>query len=356
VGAKRLKRIIARSSFSALVAAAACPAWAQATQDEVIPPESPAAPQAVAEAEEGDEFIVVTGTRLQSGLTTPTPVTISTAEQLAASSPSILSEALNQLPVFRGSSRPTNSTQSSGRENGASFLSLRGLGKERTLVLLDGRRSVPSSAAGVPDVSLFPQDLVERVEIVTGGASAAYGSDAVAGVVNYILDRDFTGLRLSARAGISEYGDGGTRQVSLSAGTRVGRGRIIASVEYFVQDEIEGMNGRDWHDRGWGLAPSGQTNPTRLIAAPVNFSMSYGGLISSGPLAGQQFLPGGGLAPFNFGTNRSGSTLQVGGDGVLMPFNLTAGLERVVGFVRGEHPIGDVTVYAEGMYADVTAD
>src|SRR5690606_26705558 len=89
----------------------------------------------------------------------------------------------------------------------ASYLNLRGIGTIRTLMLLDGRRVAPSTRFGTVDIALFPRNLIQRVEVVTGGASASYGSDAVSGVVNVILDDQFTGLRTHAQAGIAEPGD-----------------------------------------------------------------------------------------------------------------------------------------------------
>ncbi len=270
-------------------------------------PDQPAAPAVPPEKTSGNPDIVVTGTRLRSGLTTPTPVTVSSAEQLRASNPGLLGAALAQLPEFRGSSTASSSTQSPQRDNGANFLNLRGLGASRTLVLLDGRRFVSSSSSGIPDVNLFPQDLVQRVDIVTGGASAAYGSDAVAGVVNFVLDKTFTGIRLTSQAGISQYHDDGLRSGTLTAGTPFaeGKGHIIVSAEYFKQDGIQANSGRQVLDTRYGLASSGVASPSLIIAAPLNFQISYGGLITSGPLANMRFLPGGALTPFDFGTNRS---------------------------------------------------
>lgn len=203
-----------------------------------------------ATAATGSDDIIVTGSRLKSGFASPTPVTVTTTSDLRAAAPASLTDAITQLPQFRNSSRASTAGPSGVRGNGASFLSLRGLEPQRTLTLLDGRRVVASSAAGSPDINLFPQDLISRVEVVTGGASAAYGSDAVAGVVNFILDKNFTGVRARVQAGISDEGDGGSRQAALSYGASLLGDRIhlIASAEYRATDEIPGAHSRPWAD------------------------------------------------------------------------------------------------------------
>src|SRR3546814_464082 len=143
----------------------------------------------------GADAIVVTGTRITSGSTAPTPVTVQTADELLTSAPGTLADGLNQLPQFRGSDVPQAGGVSANGAAGANLLNLRNLGAERNLVLLNGRRVVAGTDQGATDINTLPQSLVSRVEVVTGGASAAYGSDAVAGVVNFILDTEFEGLK-----------------------------------------------------------------------------------------------------------------------------------------------------------------
>jgi outer membrane receptor for ferrienterochelin and colicin len=115
-----------------------------------------------------------------------------------------------QLPSLQGSTGATVGTNStSSGTQGLSSFSLRGLGTIRTLTLIDGQRVVGANVTGVPDVSLFPQLLIERVDVVTGGASASYGSDAVGGVVNFITKTHFEGFKANVQGGISTYGDDG---------------------------------------------------------------------------------------------------------------------------------------------------
>ena len=150
-----------------------------------------AATTTTAAATNTDEQIVVTGSRVvRDGFKSPTPLNVISQQEILSQSPTNnIADFINQQPALAGSTRPANSRLaiSSGLA-GVNTLNLRNLGEVRTLVLLDGRRSVGSTITGLVDINTFPQALVKSVEIVTGGASAAYGSDAVAGVANFILD------------------------------------------------------------------------------------------------------------------------------------------------------------------------
>jgi outer membrane receptor for ferrienterochelin and colicin len=189
------------------VALLAGPVWAQS----VPATETPAAdaPETAAPAPTpagGD--IVVTGTRIRSGFSAPTPVSTASAEQLRTAAPTNVADALNQLPVFNGSTKTSQGTNTNnGGTTGQNLLNLRGLGANRTLVLFNGRRMPTTNASGSVDVNILPQELVQRVDVVTGGASAAYGSDAISGVVNFVLDTKFTGLKLEAQTGVSTHAD-----------------------------------------------------------------------------------------------------------------------------------------------------
>src|SRR5215475_2305094 len=135
------------------------------------------------------EEVTVTGTRLiASGVNTPTPVTSVSGVDLQKMAPSTLIESLSQLPVFANNLASQQAVGGSVAPGGSN-LNLRGLDAPRTLVLLDGRRLGPSNKYGTVDVSVIPETLIQNVEAVTGGASAAYGADAVAGVVNFRLNK-----------------------------------------------------------------------------------------------------------------------------------------------------------------------
>src|SRR5690606_32286820 len=193
-----------------------------------------------ASAQDGPiEEVQVTGSRIvASGMNTPTPVTTVTAEDLYNLAPRTLMDALNQLPQFLGNDTAESVPGWTGSA-GQSLLKLRGIGAVRTLVLLDGRRIVPSTRRGTIDINVLPQALVRRTEVVTGGASAAYGSDAVSGVVNFILDTEYEGVEGRVQGGVSSRGDNDNLLASIAGGTSVGRnGHIIMSAEHYRAEEV----------------------------------------------------------------------------------------------------------------------
>ena len=305
------------------------------------------------------EAVVVTGSRIKrDGYSSPTPTTVVTAEDIAATAPGTVADGLNQLPQFEGSSTPQAGGVSANGAAGSNFLSLRNLGPQRTLVLLDGRRFVASTDSGATDINTLPQNLIQRVDVVTGGASAAYGSDAVSGVVNFVLDSKFTGWKSNVQAGTSTYGDADSVKASIAHGRDFadGRGHLLFSGEYYDSDGIGPYDdNRDWNTRRAGIInnTTGVGPATLLMRDNVTVSAAtFGGLIISGPLAGTQFGPGGTPEPFNFGTYRS-STLMVGGDGIRNDRNLSAGLERYSAFARADYDLTDkVNVFIEGTYAN----
>jgi outer membrane receptor protein involved in Fe transport len=250
-----------------------------------------------AEVDQGEE-ITVTGSRIvRDGYSAPTPVSVLSAVDIETSTSANLSDFVNTMPSIAGSSTPSNSTAGlSGGTAGVNAINLRSLGRARTLVLLDGQRSVASTATGLVDINTFPQELVERVEVVTGGASAAYGSDAVGGVVNFILNKNFTGLKATADYGETTYGDGQNYKFTLTAGQSFfgDRLHVIFSGEYAKLEGIDSVN-RDWNDSGYFhivnpayTATNGQ--PERYVGAGIGPSqVSPGGLIASGPLKGTYF-------------------------------------------------------------------
>jgi iron complex outermembrane recepter protein len=205
------------------------------------------------------EQIVVTGTRIvRDGFKSPTPLTVISQQEIFSQSPTNnIADFVNQQPALAGSTRPANSRLaiSSGLA-GVNTLNLRNLGEVRTLVLLDGRRSVGSTITGLVDINTFPQSLIKSVEIVTGGASAAYGSDAVAGVANFILDKKFTGFKIDADTGITSQGDGHNYSFSGAVGLPFadGRGHVLLAGEYARRDGIFRVD-RDWNQIGYRTIP-----------------------------------------------------------------------------------------------------
>ena len=186
------------------------------------------------------ETVTVTGSRvIQDAAMSPTPLTIVTSAQLLETTPTNLMDGLNKLPVFQNSATRRNAG-SAGGNSGGSFLNLRNFGQQRTLVLLDGMRLAPSNQGGSVDISMLPQSLMSRVDVVTGGASAVYGSDAVTGVANFILDKNFNGFKYDMNAGISQYADGFQWKADVAAGTDIlgGRAHIEGSLQYSAADGV----------------------------------------------------------------------------------------------------------------------
>jgi iron complex outermembrane receptor protein len=343
-GASMLAMLVAGSAHAQDNAAQAAPAR-QAPVTIAPSPSGPAAAQAAApddatlapdKPQASGSDIIVTGSRVQAnGFQNPTPVTIISSTDLTTKSPSNIPDALNQLPQFVNSTSPT---KSESRLNVTpvigNFLNLRGLSPRRTLIMLDGIRVPPTSFDGSVDVNTLPQMLVQRVDVVTGGASAAYGSDAVVGVVNFVLDKKFTGLKAVAQSGISTYGDAASYRLGLAGGLSLldGRLHVLFSAEHY---DVKGLSngdrplgGHQYCTAGTGTAASPYTilSDCRFNTAP-NGGRTTGG----GALNNYVFLAGGVLKPFN-----AGGLGGVGGDGGLIDTNTTvaAPLQTSQGFGR----------------------
>jgi len=298
------QRALTASLYSAAIAisVAALPVHAQEQDQQASAEENSQS------ADEPENAIVVTGSRIQQpGLSAPTPVTAVSAEEMDKLAPGSVANALDTIPAFFNNSNATTDSSSNVPSGRGSNVNLRGLDPSRTLVLLNGRRLVPGSKAGTVNIDLIPQAAIERVDIVTGGASATYGTDAVAGVVNFVLDRNFTGIKGNVQAGISTYGDNENGQVELMFGTPLGdRLHLIVAGEYFHEEGIEDEADRPWLDRDWGtiVNPAFTANGTlpRRITVPnlVPIQWSCGGLIrqAGSSLNNMEFLPNGTLVPF----------------------------------------------------------
>ena len=269
------------ASFAALaLAQVATPAMAQdAETGDNLPPSTIAGDQTTDQADQAetyDQGIVVTGSRIRQtpGFDTPNPVVSVGSETLQSSGTTNLTDFLTGYPALQGSS--TSADNSGDRAGigytGLNLLNLRNLGSQRTLVLVDGRRhvsGVPGSAA--VDINTIPNDLVERIEVLTGGASAIYGADGVTGVVNFIMKHDFEGITARAQAGISEYGDAGQQMLALTVGKNFadGRGNVAFAYEYGVEDRLDSHDRRQYTGTnavGFYRNPNG-TSPTYV---PLN--------------------------------------------------------------------------------------
>jgi iron complex outermembrane recepter protein len=222
--------------------------------------------QQTAAAEAEAEELVVTGSRLKANPneTAPLPITTVDAAQLRALGNSDPTATLRQIPALLASGTVADSIERGAGGIGQATLNLRQLGANRTLVLVDGFRHV-SGVAGqqAVDVATIPNALIERVDVLTGGASAVYGADAVTGVVNYVLKKDFTGVALDGQFGISDYGDGQTYRIEGTIGTNFGggRGNVTLSAGYTKDSEVLFADRPFTADNGRGNNSTTYANP-----------------------------------------------------------------------------------------------
>jgi iron complex outermembrane recepter protein len=324
---------------------------------------------AVAQEQESDggteqlTEIAVTGTRI-SGFNAPTPVTMMSTQDLQLKAVRSVADLMQDIPALRVN---FNTGQVSA-PLGSSNLDLRGLGGNRTLLLLDGRRFGATDSTGGVDVNVIPTALIKRIEIVTGGASAAYGSDAVSGVVNMFLDNEFEGFKADAQYGISGYDDIRQPGASIGLGKSFmdGRLHVVAAGDYTRNSGQASQASRPWGRNNVAVlnnpafAP-GNGQPQRLILPNSLLSqMTYGGVtaVNSNPaLRGFQFLPGGVVAPFLYGTN-VGSTFMTGGGGisVMGDANILPELERGSGYGHANFDLTDsASVYFDALFSRATA-
>jgi iron complex outermembrane receptor protein len=304
------------------------------------------------------EEVVVTGSRvIQNGNNSPTPLTVVTADQLAQTNPSTVIDGLISLPVFAGGRTPTTQPGNSSQNNASRTLNLRNVGATRTLVLFDGRRVAPTSPLGEVNADFVPSMLLQRVDVVTGGASAVYGSDAVAGVVNFITDRNFNGYKIDAHYGRSERGDGDEYKLGIAGGMPLfgGRGHIEGSYEYFNSPGIFSKLGRKWGQAVYSVQGAGTTaNPYHLIRDTRISSTSFGGFITAAnpatnPLRDMTFRQNGILDKFQHGTPSGNTGIESGGDG---GYYSTASLQSLyqsdLAFARFDYDVTDsVHFYSE---------
>jgi outer membrane receptor protein involved in Fe transport len=242
--------------------------------------------------------VIVTGSHIaRTDYDSPQPVTSIGAASLEAAAPSNLVDFAVTLPALAGSTTPNNSSGAlSNGEAGVAALNLRYLGTSRTLVLVDGQRWVPSTIEGYVDINTIPQSLVSNIDVTTGGASAAYGSGAVGGVVNFILNKKFTGLKADYQYSEYQLYQDPKNKFTLTAGTGFAddRGHVLFSGE--VLGEPGNLNSVPVFDKnGYFAMPNTTANVAaggpQVLVGPNTGISTYtpGGLITSGPLKGTYF-------------------------------------------------------------------
>lgn len=330
-----------------------------------------------------EEEIIVTGSRIaRPDYSSTSPIVSVKGDALTRTGGSTLDAVLRQLPQFTPSRGETSggATQG-GAGQGQVTANIRGLGVQRTLVLLDGRRLSPSNPDGTIDLNMIPDAVVGSIEVITGGASATYGSDAVSGVVNFRLRKDMQGFQLDAKAGITELGDGGSQDVSLSYGNRFldDRLSVLASAGYHRREAIQNIS-RDFYRQiqgniipptAWYGNDAGNSFNFNTLAAqfagygtPLTSATQVGvvsqlvGVNENGTLFSLFDLSAFG-SPYGFANYRG----VIGPDTAFSRNSqlntnysasrtLVSRLERYNGFGRLEYKLSEgVTAYAQALYA-----
>lgn len=348
-----------------------------------------------AEAEEEDR-IVVTGSRITApgNFESTSPMVTIGESLLEQSSTAAIETQLNRLPQFVPAQTPFaggDIQPTATNTPGAATISLRGIGANRNLVLIDGRRGTPGNATGVVDISTIPSAAIERIEVISGGASATYGADAVAGVTNFILKKNFEGLELDAQLGMTQEGDGFEYQLSGIMGADFADGRGNVSIAMSINTrEASYQRDRSWYQDLW-TDPNIAGTQFFIDRPGINFGFGnlpnfetvFGAAAPSGIFDPE--LPGGGP---EFGgafgqtiyTTESGNGFTTGfgspwglsgwdGDTAGLPHKRTANgalsqnntnvylilpLTRYNGFARGNYEINDwVGVFGQMLFSHV---
>ena len=352
---------------------------------------TPAMAQTVADQSDGDilaepeptDRIVVTGSRIATrDYQSNSPIVTVDSDLLEQSSTAAIEQNLNKLPQFTPAQTPTQGQDiqpTATNTPGAATLSLRGIGTNRNLVLIDGRRGTPGNASGVVDISTLPTAAIERVETISGGASATYGADAVAGVTNFILKKNFEGLELDGQVGITQEGDNFEYQLSGIMGTDFddGRGNVSLAMSMNTR-EANFQRDRSWYRDLW--ADPNIAGTQFFIPAPgVSFGFGpnqpdYSTVFANGPTFapgvnvyfnpdGTAFTIGANGTPSNFGNDQFNGSLagfpyKQSINGAIGSNNITQylilPLTRYNMFARGNYEINDwVGVFAQGLFSHV---
>jgi len=353
------------------------------TPDPTATGQSEVATTATSAQDTAEGQIVVTGTRIRRpNLDSPVPVTSVSAEELTSQGDINVGDALNDLPSIRSTYSQANSTRFIGT-TGLNLLDLRGLGVTRTLVLVNGRRHVTASPGDfLVDVNTIPTDLIDRVDVITGGSSAVYGSDAVAGVINFVLKNNFEGLSLRGQGGVSDRSDRGIYSLSLTAGKNFldDRLNIAGNLEYVHanplyfrdRDDLTGAySGRcqfNTSEPTTGEAPLGSDGipDQTFFCGVVNQAISQGGTITAAtPVAAYRDINNDGVInasdaeaipcndPRVINTSIISSTLAA--QRCLNPGSLTTGANRFInidgnGVFSEQIPLVDFRPFGSGNY------
>lgn len=328
--------------------------------------------------EKADIVVVGTGSRLtRPTLSSPVPLTSVTPGELSDGGDVSLGDALNDLPSLRSTYSQGNSTRFIGTA-GLSLLDLRGLGISRTLVLVNGKRHITASPGDyLVDINTIPVDLLDRIDIVTGGNSAIYGSDAVAGVVNFVMKRNFDGFIVRGQGGTTQRGDRGNYFVSATFGKNFadGRGNIAVSGEYARAEPLYFRDRDDLAGAYSGRCQFNAVEPTagepfgtdgifdnEFVCGVKNGSISdagtIGGLSASNYLRfndqGQLYVD---TATRNFSAGGSANLIGSNGSSLRNTGIMAAGAQRYSGNILAHYDFSDaVRFFVEGKYVRIKAN
>jgi iron complex outermembrane recepter protein len=356
---RKMGRFAVRASLAAIALSSSTYAFAQEAEDAVEEEASASA----------DKDIVVTGSLIRRANNTAVSPIVTVGETAIDESGAVnLNDALNQVPSFTTSGNAATGGQGTG---GRATINLHGLGSNRNLVLLDGKRLPVSDISGNVDVNIVPESIIGGIDVITGGASAVYGSDAISGVVNFKTLRGFEGLKADAQYNISSRGDAAKMNASLAYGAKFadGRGNLLAAISYADQDPLQGSKRKFFFDKvpsgfiGYGAFVPSATNAPTGAAVTALFN-SYGVAGTRNPLGsnlgfnndGTLFTQTGAL---NYrGPNGSDGYAVVSGN-VRQPvgqqIQMLNSLQRKSAFVKGDYEFSDaLTVYGQFLYVDLT--
>lgn len=300
----------------------AVPALAQTAPADQSPAQAADAPDGV-DAAEDEGLITITGSRIKGNFEAPTPVLAIGTELIDQRGTTNIANVLNEIPAFTGTLTPA-STNLNSRQNGVNVVDLRGLGTNRNLVLINGRRATPFDEFENVDLNVVPSLAIQRVDVVTGGASAAYGSDAVSGVINLIYDERLEGLKLNAQYGISDKGDADNLRLSAAWGGAFagGRGHFLLAADYDDNKGIPKASARKWQRRSPAIVTNAadtgpndgkpayvfRDNAVLYLGSPNGVTIGLGL-----PNDNLEFFPDGTARPRALGD--IGGSLMIGGSG-----------------------------------------
>jgi outer membrane receptor protein involved in Fe transport len=330
--------------------------------------------QQASTANPGDtlEELTVTGSRIEhSGFQAPTPVSVLDASQVEQRGATNIANVINEIPAFTGTITPA-STGLNSRQNGINAVDLRGLGTNRNLVLLNGRRGTPFDEFGNVDLNAVPSLAIGRVEVVTGGASAAWGSDAISGVVNLIYDEELEGLKFNGQYGQSEHGDAQDTRLAAAWGTSLnsGAGHFMIAADYNKNEGVPEGKDRAWQRRSPALIVNPAYDPDNPVAGVPQFQIRDNAVLFLGSpngvawptfLTGSavnnlEFFPDGTARPRQLGQWNAGAVdnFMIGGSGSRLGDRSAIFIptERFNVLVTLQHDIADNTeAFVEASFA-----